>query len=171
MSHLHSDSDDEPIDDELTLMRNLKYSLFKGPPSRKRASSEPLGDNVDTLMATNERCLLAVTVNPDPFALMNKRMYKLYTNDKQRAMLTRIENAARVTLGDINLKKLTFEICPKLGQVHYHALYDLPSTHVTPLELYIMQRVSRKNGPSWRAFQSETVYDEKGWIRYITKDV
>lgn len=183
MSHIHIDSDDEAIDDidTLSVLRRLKRPLFKRPPACAPAlelcdniasstSSEAPSDNVTEGDILSDRIQLAVTVNPDPFAPMNKCMYKLYSHDKQRAMLTRIENAARRDIGEIKCVKLCFEICPKLRQVHYHAWYDLPRAYVAPIEVYITKRVSRKNGPSWRAFQSKEIYDEKGWLEYITKD-
>lgn len=172
MSDLCSDPDDEKINDVQTneVIKSLKRSLFKRSKSSTARAQAGTEDNVIVKQLPASRIQLAVTVNPDPYTLMNKRMYRLYSHDKQRAMLTRIENAARRDLGDVNLVKLVFEICPKLQQVHLHAWYDLPDLMVTPLELYFTKRVSRKTGPSWRAFLSKEIYDEKGWLDYMTKE-
>jgi len=117
----------------------------------------------------------AITINICPNKLMNKRKWKLYSHDQQRQILTRIEKASRVKNISINLMKLNFEICPILNQIHFHALYEMPSEFISGLEAYYKRVISMPdmNGDTtkqWRHIDVQRVFSEEGWIKYISKD-
>ena len=103
---------------------------------------------------------------------MNRRQYKLYDHDKQTAILTRIENALRRDNPTITLIKLNFEKCPSNGQMHFHALYEMRASDIEIMENYYNRILSEKKPsiPPWRHFDIKPIYNEKGWIDYITKD-
>lgn len=163
MSHYGSDDDiEEERDPECeSVMSRLRGSLFRRNHGVSQASAEERSDNV---------AQYAVTINPDPHMLFNKRPYHKYNYDQQRAMLTRIENACRRDLGSAyHLLELHFEICPTLNQVHFHALYE-SSLSMAPYELYMGSRCKRTNAPSWRFYDCQQVYNKSGWLDYIRKN-
>lgn len=115
----------------------------------------------------------AVTVNPAPTRLLNRKQYRLYDSDKQIAILRRIENALRRDNPAIKLIKLNFEKCPSNGQMHFHALFEMPALFVETMENYynrILSSTDSKTRVPWRHFDIQTVYNEQGWVDYITKD-
>jgi len=154
-------------------MSRLKKRLFPiaGASHEASASESSLRDDNVTTSCNIGEPDIAVTVNPDPFNLMNKRQYKLYDHDKQRAMLMRIETAMRRENPEIELIELHFEICPVLKQIHFHALYRCPLQSIKRMENYFEKRIKRTNSPSWRAFVHDPVFDKDGWLKYIRKNI
>lgn len=160
----YADSDDERIEIECSkIINSLSAPLFK---VYRRVS----GASMETFKVDNVT-LYAVTINPDPFCLFNKKMYKKYTHDQQRAMLTRIENALRKEYKDIELKELHFEVCPNLKQVHFHALYEMRESMTNLYKEYMKKRCVRPNSPSWRFYDCQEVYNRQGWLEYIRKSI
>lgn len=117
----------------------------------------------------NDNIYMAVTVNPDPYVLMNKKKYSSYSHDKQHDILRRIEAALRRTYPDIKLVEIQFEECPTLKQIHFHALYSTPAFMHCEMSNFWKTRICRTNSPSWTYIKSEIVYDKTGWINYIRK--
>lgn len=115
---------------------------------------------------------LAVTVNISPSKLINKKVWKYYTHEKQRGILTRIENRFRQVTPSVLLRKIYFEECPKAGVMHFHAWYCLPREFVSEMEVY-WERHNYKNAETkvpWRIIETKEIWDEAGWTNYITKD-
>lgn len=120
----------------------------------------------------------AITINVQPTRFMNKRQWAKYTHDQQKLILSRIENALRRNNPSIKMQKLMFEVCPKLNQIHFHALYEMPELFRTELEAYYARTcgtIANKNTKTdsksvWRHLDIQEIYDEQGWIKYISKD-
>jgi len=143
-------------------MATLKGSLFQG---RKVAR---LGDDILDIPDMP----YIVTVNPAPNHHMNKRQYKLYSSDQQRAMLTRIELALRRNNPSIKLLELHFEKCPSSGQIHFHALYEMPILFASTMTNYY-NRILQEQQPStppWRHLDIQLCNNKKAWLQYIRKD-
>jgi len=149
--------------DDNELMARLKKPLFE---------SKSVSFN-DVLYKVHDIPIkYAVTVNPAPTKLLNRKQYKLYDSDKQTAMLTRIENALRRDNPTITIIRLNFEKCPSNGQMHFHALYEMRASDIEIMEKYydrILSSTDSKTKIPWRHFDIKPVYNEKGWIEYITK--
>jgi len=146
-------------------------------PPAKRASIDY--DSDDSLISIYDEeddatRKYAITVNICPNKLMNKRKWKLYNHDQQRQILTRIEKASRVK-NPIILEKLNFEVCPVLNQIHFHALYSMPSEFLSGIEAYYqrvigMPEIKGEKSKEWRHIVSKPIFAEKGWTDYISKD-
>jgi len=115
---------------------------------------------------------LAVTVNIKPNKVMNRRRWKLYNNEQQRALLTRLESSFRKVTPSVTLKKLTFETCPSNGNIHFHAMYECPKIFESTIINYWNEKVDGNDLETkvpWRHIVVKNVFDKKGWIDYITK--
>jgi len=112
---------------------------------------------------------MAVTVNPDPFMLMNKKKYSTYSHEKQVDILSRVEKSLRTKHPDIKLIEIQFEECPNLKQMHFHALYSTPVFMGNEMDSFWKEKICRKNSPSWTYIVTDEVYDKKGWLEYIRK--
>jgi len=153
-------SDDSAIEDtnDNKIMSSLKHKLFSDHPS----------------LAFKK---YAITINIQPTKYMNKKQWKKYTHDQQRAILTRIEGALRRNTPSIILETIMFEVCPILNQIHFHALYSMPAIFKVELEAYfqrvcgtIVTKSTDLSKEQWRHLDIQEVYDTNGWINYITKD-
>lgn len=149
------DSDEECYESDPTrVIKKLKGPLFK--------SSE-------------EDLRYAVTVNIQPTRLINKRQWKLYDHDKQRAQLTRMEASIRRKTPSIELLEMHFEVCPVLKNIHMHALYKMPRIFVVELEAQwnrmVGSIINEKTTQPFRHLDIKEVYDEEGWVKYIKKDM
>lgn len=116
----------------------------------------------------------AITINPQPTKLLNRKMYKQYSHEQQRSILTRIESALRRNNPSIVLLELHYEICPILKQVHFHALYSMPPIFVSTLETYYKRILDSSNSKTlvpWRFLDIQPIYNQCGWIQYIRKDI
>lgn len=115
----------------------------------------------------------AVTVNPQPTCKLNRKRYRDYSGDQQVAILSRIEAAMRRKIQDIKLIELRFEICPTLGQWHFHALYEMPPIAESCIWNYykrVMDSSDCKTKTIWRYLDIQPVYNKEGWEQYIRKD-
>jgi len=145
--------------------------MGEGVEEHDQADIQPLADQppVDQPPDTT---LVACTVNIKPNKVMNRRRWKLYSQDQQRNLLTRLESSFRNKTPSVKLKILTFEVCPKLGQVHFHAMYECPRIFMSTIHNYWNEKVDGNDlntKEPWRHIVLEEVYDQKGWIQYITK--
>jgi len=116
----------------------------------------------------------AVTVNIQPTKLMNKRQWRKYSPDQQMAILGRVEAAFRRKTPSVQLVELHYETCPVLGNIHFHALYEMPLIFRAELEAYykgVCDSSDEKTLKKWRYLDIEEVKDEKAWLDYIRKDV
>lgn len=116
--------------------------------------------------------LYAVTVNIRPGKLINKRPWRMYKHDRQIEILTRMEACMRRRTPSIELVKITFEICPVLNQIHFHALYSLPEHYNAEILTYWNRLCEDPTAlKEWRHIVIEEVYNTAGWIKYISKDI
>lgn len=116
-----------------------------------------------------------VTVNVQPTRLINKKQWKLYNHDQQRAILTRMEASIRRNTPSIELVELHFEVCPTLKNIHFHALYKMPRIFVVELETQWNRLVgSIINKDTKEPFRHLDIKEISGgnkeWIKYINKD-
>lgn len=114
----------------------------------------------------------AVTLNINPTRKINKRQWKLYNHDQQRAILSRIEKSLRKKTPSIQLIELHFEVCPIIKNIHFHALYEFPSIMKNHVEAYYNRVVGDKNPARmpWRHLDLKSITYYEGWINYIRKD-
>jgi len=128
--------------------------------------------------APAEQLKYAVTVNVQPTRLVNKRQWKLYKPDQQRAILSRMEAFIRRVTPSIKLHELHFETCPNVGNIHFHALYEMPREYLAELECQwnrligtIVNAYTKTDSKSvWRHLDVQEVYNEEEWLKYIKKD-
>jgi len=114
-----------------------------------------------------------VTVNPAPTKPMNKKLYRNYSEDQQRAMLMRIEAALRRNNPSIKLLELHFEKCPSSGMVHFHALYEMPILFASTMTNYynrILDSTDQNTTTPWRHLDIQLCNNKKAWLQYIRKD-
>jgi len=119
-------------------------------------------------------CLYAVTVNVKPDKCMNRKKWRNYTHDQQIGILTRIEKAFRRDNPSVMMKRLEFEECPTLKQIHFHALYLMPKIFVSTMEQYYMRTINGNDDNTlkpWIHLKVKEIYDEAGWCKYISKDI
>jgi len=159
----------DPDTNDNELIKNLTGPLF-GQQSRKGnvSSNDVIPEDCNTPI------YYAITVNPQPTCKLNKKCYRSYTEDQQIAVLSRIEAALRRKHPDIQLVELRFEICPKLLQWHFHALYEMPPLYFTTVWAYykrIMDTTDAKTKTAWRYIDLQPVYNKAGWEQYIRKDM
>jgi len=124
----------------------------------------------------SEKVYVASTLNIQPTKLMNKRQWKLYTHDKQRNQLLRIESAFRKKYDDVELIELNFEVCPVLKNIHYHALYRMYDHTVHDMYSYFKKPCcsqDEKTKIPWRFMVNKIIPKDqvKGWLYYIRKDL
>lgn len=115
----------------------------------------------------------AVTVNICPNKKMNNKIWKTYDHIRQTSQLQRLEAHLRKLNPSIHLVEMQFEICPAIKQVHFHALYEMPKEFVSTMENYWREKVADKKPttPPWRYLDIQPIFDDKGWIEYIRKDL
>lgn len=141
----------------------LTKSLF--PKRKLNASLSDVSINEATTM-------IACTVNIKPNKIMNRRRWKTHTADQQRASLTRLEQAFRKVTPACKLMKLTFEKCPSNGHIHFHAMYEAPAIFMTTIENFWNEKVDGNDLNTripWRHVIVKNVFNQQGWIDYITK--
>lgn len=121
----------------------------------------------------NDPLLYAITVHPCPTAPLNKKLYKNYNHDQQRAMLGRIEACIRRKNPSIELIEIHYEIAPITGQIHFHAMYSMPSIFQSTLVSYyrrIMDTTNDQTKVPWRYLDLSVIKDKDAWTTYIQKD-
>lgn len=116
-----------------------------------------------------------ITVNIQPTKKMNRRYWKLYTPDKQRDILSRIEAKFRALTPSVKLIELHFETCPTLKNIHFHALYEAPSAFKVEMEAYY-RRVCCSDDDNtkipWRYLDIKLITGGNSeWLDYIRKDL
>lgn len=132
---------------------------------------KPLFGGVSQDVSPTDVISWGITVNIKPTIFINKKQWKLYDHDKQKAILTRIEAKLRKDNPSIVLKKLMFEVCPKIKNIHFHALYEMPSIFESTIETYYHRVCNKGDTTGWRVIDTQPIYDEEGWIKYISKDL
>lgn len=144
-----------------------RKSLRLFSPRASNLSDCPMQTDQDTSPE-----FFAVTVNLNPYGFVNNRKWSLYKNDAQRSTLLRIEASLRRTYPNIELVELIFEVCPKLKNIHFHALYRMP-LEIPPLyEQYFNDRVKKVSLLcTYKNVEIEPLWNYEGWIKYITKDI
>lgn len=155
-----TDSEIEDVETNRVLTRLIK-PLFKS--SLKHVSANDAQAN-----------RWAVTVNIQPTKLMNKRQWRKYSPDQQMGILGRIEAAFRRKTPSVQLVELHYETCPALGNIHFHALYEMPKDFVSTMENYykdVCDSSDEHTKIKWRYLDIQQVKDEKAWLEYIRKDV
>jgi len=113
-----------------------------------------------------------ITVNIQPTKLMNKKQWKTYTPEKQIAQLSRIEASFRRDNPSVKLCEIHYETCPRLKNVHFHALYRMPAQYLSTMQNYYARVIGSTGTQSdpWRHLDVQEIYDAPGWIKYIRKD-
>lgn len=162
-------------DDECYCKQCLEYSrIIRKLPNlflKKAQAFRPKGE-----VNSNIGQLFAITINLSPFKLMNKKRWFTYSHDKQQSILTRLENKFRQLTPSIKLQKLVFEIAPAVNNcdtfrnIHIHALYQMPEMYVSEMETYY-NRICNDPTNNWKHLKIDKVFNEKGWIDYISKDI
>jgi len=116
----------------------------------------------------------AITINISPHKLINKRKWAMYAHQQQQEILFRME-ASSLKNTPIKCIKAVFEMCPRLKQIHMHALYEMPKN--LGYQAYIKEwwdsRISTTDKNTiipFRHFDSRDIYDRNGWNKYIMKD-
>lgn len=110
--------------------------------------------------------LICMTLNICPEKKVNNKKWKTYSNEQQKAILTRLENAFRRQTPSVTLNMLTFEICPTLKNVHIHALYNAPNFFRHEIDTYWL---SKFDLPGWRTIITEPCHNRDAWLTYISK--
>lgn len=164
---------------DVTIQEGSHYAKTMAPVSRDGkgvppVSNPPATQPPDDIDPEYEATCYAVTVNIKPNKVMNRRRWKLYTAEQQRALLTRLEASFRKDTPSVILKKLTFETCPSNGNIHFHAMYECPKIYESTIANYWNEKVDGNDLETkvpWRHIVIEECYDTKGWLQYISKYV
>lgn len=116
-----------------------------------------------------------ITVNIQPTKKMNKRLWKLYSHDKQREILSRIEAKFRADTPSVRLIELHFEECPTLKNIHFHALYEAPALFKVEMEAYYKRVCCSDDKDTkipWRYLDIKLIIGGNAeWLDYIRKDL
>jgi len=152
-----------------------KKSLFKKPTLTVDVSPgvSPNDEiHIDGISSASK--LYGITVNVQPTKLMNKKQWFKYNKDQQMAILGRIEKGSRKGTPSIELKELNYETCPKLGNIHFHALYSMPKMFISQLEAYykrVLDSSDEFTKTKWRYLDIKIIVGtEDNWLQYIRKD-
>lgn len=176
MTHLEQDGEN--------VLTTLRHSLFMDGVSRAvRHSDVTINGNNNNNADLNSNHIMesetvsveryGVTVNLKPLCKMNRKTWNTYTPEKQVEILRRIHNSyLRLNPSTVEIE-IHFESCPVLKQMHFHALIECPSTHISSYANF-WEKYSG-NLPDtrkpWRVIMYEPIYNEKGWLEYIRKDL
>jgi hypothetical protein len=152
------------------IIYKLKSRLFNNL-TRPESDSSESGSFNDVTTLTEQK--IAVTVNISPNKLMNKKVWKTYSHDKQRLILAKLEAHFRRVTPSVRLVRIEYEICPTVKNIHFHALYECPLNYESTIECYWMRisNTDKKTITPWRHLDIQNIYDEKGWLHYISKDI
>jgi len=171
-----------------TPQRKLKNASFNdvntpdGPelcsPKSSSDEEEYIDETGPVVMEDNQGEVrhFAVTVNIQPTKYMNKKLWRTYTQEQQRAQLLRIESAFRRKTPSVKLHELCFEVCPTLQQIHYHAHYEMPKEFEHEMYNYFKRICCSQDDKTlkpWRFIDISilpTDADVKRWMDYIHKN-
>jgi len=126
----------------------------------------------DQLFPPTGNTLWAVTINPSPNKLINKKRWRFYDNDQQERTLLRIVNLLVAKHPSIKCVEKHFETCPSNGQIHLHGLFEFTEEWLTTLENWINHSIAwtdDKSNPPWRHLQVDPIFNKEGWLEYIRK--
>lgn len=124
-------------------------------------------------VSSNDAILYSLTINPQPSGRLNGKVYSLYTNDQQIAILGRIEAHLRLKNPIIEMLELHYEKCPSNGQIHFHALYSMPSIYQSTVMAYyrrILDKSNQETKEPWRYIDFTVTDSRSQWLEYIRKD-
>lgn len=151
-----------------TIISKLNYKKLFSPvilnSSRKDVSTSDVYSHHDASE-------FAVTVNIQPTKRMNGKQWRLYTPEKQVAILRRVEASFRRKNPSVELIEMHFESCPILRQMHFHALYKMTTQMVDHYALHF-DRICGSTGfqtNPWRTLDIKPITNMQGWLRYIRK--
>jgi len=88
-------------------------------------------------------------------------------------LLARVEKSYRDKTPSVQLKRIEYEIQPGTGNIHFHALYEMPEIFVSDMEAYynrVCSNVDVNTISPWRHFDCKRIYNVQGWLDYISKD-
>jgi len=54
--------------------------------------------------------------------------------------------------------------------MHIHALYEMPEEYKAEMETYY-NRICSDPTNNWNHLKIDPIFDEQGWIKYISKDI
>lgn len=107
----------------------------------------------------------ALTLNICGHDRVNKKLWCMYTKDRQEEILFKKLNAfCRGT--DHRVAKVVIETCPNSGQRHIHALIYGPQ----PIKSKYVEVINRPYIRDYKTFKIDEIYDELGWQHYLNKD-
>jgi len=169
-----SETENESISPHEVYVKPTK-SLFK--------KAEALAEQVDR--EEKEDVIIksfAVTVNICPNFKCNyfdrqvvnsnvKKKYKDHSYKIQQQIMQKMQEALLKRNPSITCKAYYYEICPKILQVHLHALYECPDEFKYQLSSHYTKYEPNGNA-TWRTIQIdelESAKDVKVWCQYIQK--
>lgn len=116
--------------------------------------------------------LWAITLNFSPNATLNRRLWKRYDHVQQKKILERVFCNLLKDYELVFIKELTYEICPKLNQIHLHGLLEGNEKDISKLKTQLDSKFKPKfeERIPWRTTIIERIYNLEGWQKYIRKD-
>lgn len=124
-------------------------------------------------VSVNHAILYSLTIHPHKACMLNRRRYDKYNHDQQRALLGRIEACLRKKNPSIDLVEMHYEVAPSTGQIHFHALYRMPSIFQSTVTAYYRRLMDNNNERTlvpWRYLDLTTTDSQANWLEYIRKD-
>jgi len=153
----------------------IKQELIK-PYMDKESWNQCIG--TESSAQNPPRKYYASTVNIQPTKLMNKRPWKKYNHDDQRKILMRVEASFRRKYPTVELIELQYEVCPKLKNIHYHALYLMTDDEEHELYNYFKKICCSEDAKTlipWRFMYNKiipkNIMDIQGWLDYMRKEL
>lgn len=134
-----------------------------------------------TKLETTLQFFWGVTINVMPNKIMNKKKWSTYTHVKQKGQLDRIIKSVITKCPKIKIIEHTYEVCPKLGNIHAHLYVNCTLKHIkffTETVNRICAPKSSKNftktttARDWETIRCEqTFLNPDAWLEYIRKDL
>jgi len=125
----------------------------------------------DNNMITSQQVKWAITINPCPNKLYNKKKWGKYTNAEQELILCRVISKLTTTHPSIQCLSKYFEKCPSNGQTHLHGLFEYSVFWHSTLENWVNHSFEWKSDVEpWRHLDVQPIFNLEGWKEYITKD-
>jgi len=82
-----------------------------------------------------------------------------------------MEKKLRQDTPSIQFVKCMFEVCPVLCNIHMHLMYRMPEIFESTVEAYYTRVCNKLDQTGWRVIDIQPIYDETGWLEYISKDL
>lgn len=170
---IHCNSTDPALNDENLLCRSPSPPDF-GERSFLVELDEHIQEQWEStsLYHSRDPLFVGVTVNIQPTKYVHGVRWRDFNHDEQRAYLSAIESRCRREYPYLVLHEIHYEECPKLNQIHFHALYSMPQGYMKYIEEFYEAMIANKSAQlkKWRYLDMKVIKGTcDNWLTYIRK--